>query len=263
MNAKKAKAQRRLERSKALFTPQLTKVLHEEMLIESGQQQVPIKTMSLGGYKAALEKVTSGIGVVGTSIRIPDVVEDEWIMSEAQAQQLSDLQLANKYDAKILEQLYRTSHHYPSVAPQQLIGREITEERCHPLPASIDIPYDHSVMERVVREHHENDEPGDVGMIVLDAGHFKPNPVQIFDPRITSGKEQPVGKPLIIELKGNKEPVSFTNSKGETVTTSKFPFKLTDMHGDRGVICRVDPDVPVDGAGQLADIVIFGNGRKE
>lgn len=224
MNAKKAKAQRRLERSKALFTPQLTKVLHEEMLIESGQQSVPIKTMSLGGYKAALEKVTSGIGVVSTSIRIPDVVEDEWIMSEAQAQQLSDLQLANKYDAKILDQLNRTSKHYFHIGVE---GNAAPKHE--PLPLSIDIPYDHSVMERIVSERHENDELGDVGMI---------------------------------EMKGNKEPVSFTNSKGETVTTSKFPFKLTDMHGDRGVICRVDPDVPVDSAGQLADIVIFGNGRK-
>lgn len=256
MNAKKAKAQRRLERNNALFAPQLGKILIEEMLIKSGQKSVPVKTMTLADYRGALEKVTGGVGVVGTTPRIPDVVEDGYIVSKAEAQQLSDLQLANKYDAKMLEQLSRTSKHYFHV------GVEANAAPKHePLPLSIDIPYDHSVMERVVSERHENDELGDVGMIVLDAGHFKPNPVQIFDPRVTAGKEQPVDKPSIIEMKGNKEPVSFTNSKGETVTTSKFPFKLTDMHGGRGVICRVDPDVPVDSEGRLADVIILERNR--
>jgi hypothetical protein len=38
-------------------------------------------------------------------------------------------------------------------------------------------------------------------------------------------------------------------------------YRASDASGDRGVICRVDPDVPVDSEGQPADIVIFGKDR--
>jgi len=39
---------------------------------------------------------------------------------------------------------------------------------------------------------------------------------------------------------------------------SKYPFKLTDMHGDRGVICKVIPDdqLPLDKEGNRPEIVI-------
>lgn len=38
-------------------------------------------------------------------------------------------------------------------------------------------------------------------------------------------------------------------------------YRVSDACGDRGVVCRVDPDVPVDSEGHPADIVIFGKDR--
>lgn len=209
MNGKKAKAQRRLERNKALFDPQLGKVLHEEMLIESGQQQVPIKTMSLGGYKAALEKVTSGVGVVGTTPRIPDVVEDGYVVSEAEAQQLSDLQQANKYDAKILEQLNRTSKHY------------------------FDIGVEGNAAPKHEPFSHQAGIPEISGYLTQPKPNAAKYPFKFTDDHSGRGVACRIDPDAPVDSEGRLSDI---------VILGGNRFKLTDMHGDRGVICRVVPD---------------------
>lgn len=54
-----------------------------------------------------------------------------------------------------------------------------------------------------------------------------------------------------------------TDKGREALLSSKYPFKLTDMHGGRGVVVKVIPDseMPKDFAfGTNSEIVIFGGG---
>lgn len=183
---------------------------------------VPVKTMSMDDFNKARSQVAEdGVGVISTTPRTPDIDEDNLALEETES-------AAIEQEVK-LRLLQQNAKHY--------IGIDEMEGR-------VDKHFDINDKMTLTRE---------------DA--FKAaSPELLLESRRAAKALLPA--PSEKELDRMHASINGPEAYAKIGSMGNNPpYRVSDACGDRGVVCRIDPDVPVDAEGNPSDIVIFGKDR--